>query len=545
MTPPQEEPAPVGGSGLTALDLKEQIADLERTNQALFDMVNDLSLFYNLSLSFLREARAPEQLAQTLLTTLTDEAGFHRCAIAQFLGTSADDIVFWSRTADSTAIRQEKVRLSGIGNTLLHRCLTEGRGFHSKTLTPAERLPTGFGFDAKQFVLVPLDGRERRIGAIWVDNGFSGEPITTERFDSLKMLAGQVALTLDNLRLNVELEATNVNLQEQRDELNILYTIVGKIASEHDLERLEGLVIDVILETMDVSTCALVVFPEGALVARCLWRAKNEATIKKGEIDLSGYMGGGADGIAARLRDAGVLRPMLESSEAGKAFAYFEIPIRIRDRDIGVLSVSRAASTGFSDKIRELFGKISAQIAVALDQARLYDLTITDGLTNLRARRYFQIRLAEMVKESERYRRALSLVMMDIDHFKRINDTYGHPIGDVVLRNVSKIVRATIRETDVAARYGGEEFAVILPETDQIGAAELAERLRRCVEESVSRLRDGQSLQVTISAGIATMPKDASSRDDLIQKADEALYRAKTEGRNRVCLASSAVEVRS
>jgi len=348
------------------------------------------------------------------------------------------------------------------------------------------------------------------------------------------MLAGQVALTLDNLQLNVQLEASNVNLQEQRDELNILYTIVGKIASEHDLERLEGLVVEAVLETMDVASCTLVVFHEGTLTGRCLSRVQGHSEFQKLEIDLAPFAQV-TTGIAASLSAQGALRP---PAEAGPGpFAIFDMPIRIRDREIGVLSVTRPAHHPFDDKTRALFGKISGQIAVALDQARLYDLSITDGLTNLRARRYFQIRLAEMAKESDRYKRPLSLIMLDIDHFKRVNDTYLHVSGDVVLRNVARVLRASIRETDVAARYGGEEFAVILPETDHEGAQELAERLRRAVEETECIVKDGLILRVTVSVGVATMPRDAANRDQLVERSDAALFRAKAEGRNRVCTA--------
>jgi diguanylate cyclase (GGDEF)-like protein len=164
---------------------------------------------------------------------------------------------------------------------------------------------------------------------------------------------------------------------------------------------------------------------------------------------------------------------------------------------------------------------------------RIDEMSLTDGLTGLFNHRHFQERLEEEIKRTGRTNEPLSLVLTDIDHFKGVNDNYGHPAGDAVLREVSGIIKSRMRETDIAARYGGEEFALILTNTDVRGALKIAEDLRAVVED-----KDFSSVdkQITISLGISSFPDDASAKQDLIEKADQALYYAKENGRNRSIL---------
>ena len=163
---------------------------------------------------------------------------------------------------------------------------------------------------------------------------------------------------------------------------------------------------------------------------------------------------------------------------------------------------------------------------------RLEESSRTDGLTQLLNRSYWESCLARECKRSVRYKSKTSLVMFDLDHFKAINDNYGHLAGDEVLREVSEAIRLTVRDTDVAGRYGGEEFGVVATDTDLVGAKLLAERLRKSIEELDVRYED-QSIPVTVSLGVAEYDESFSSHESLIKFADEALYYSKEHGRNR------------
>jgi diguanylate cyclase (GGDEF)-like protein len=162
---------------------------------------------------------------------------------------------------------------------------------------------------------------------------------------------------------------------------------------------------------------------------------------------------------------------------------------------------------------------------------------VTDPLTGLFNRRFFGTAMEREVRRSRRYRLSFSLVLLDLDHFKQVNDAYGHLFGDVVLQRAARIVRQSIREADVGCRYGGEEFAVILPETDRLGARAVGERIRGRIEESfASHPIRGRDVPLTISGGIACHPEDGQTTESLLARADEALYLAKGSGRNRVAL---------
>jgi two-component system, cell cycle response regulator len=177
--------------------------------------------------------------------------------------------------------------------------------------------------------------------------------------------------------------------------------------------------------------------------------------------------------------------------------------------------------------------------ALLVQGERLERLALTDGLTQMHNRRYFQMRLAEEFRRSQRYDNPLALILADLDHFKAVNDTAGHVVGDTVLRKVAGCFQASIRDTDTAARWGGEEFAVVLPQTHLAGALTVAERIRRDV--AALRFPAGDALFVTASLGVSSYPAaHVHTTDELVRAADEALYRAKREGRNRVCLTDPA-----
>ena len=185
----------------------------------------------------------------------------------------------------------------------------------------------------------------------------------------------------------------------------------------------------------------------------------------------------------------------------------------------------------------ENFSILANQFCLEFRRVRLYrkiqKLAITDGLSGLFVRRYFLERLEEEIKRSARHYLDLSFLMIDLDHFKKCNDSFGHLRGDAVLREVSRIIKANVREIDLPARYGGEEFSVLLPDTDKGRAKTVAERIRASVDQH-KFAAGGKTFKMEVSIGVASFPEDATRLKTLIDKADQALYRAKQGGRNKV-----------
>jgi diguanylate cyclase (GGDEF)-like protein len=210
-------------------------------------------------------------------------------------------------------------------------------------------------------------------------------------------------------------------------------------------------------------------------------------------------------------------------------------PIRIRNRIEGVLIVLGPPEQTYDTTHANLLGIVAAQTSMTLERASYFqqqeDLARLDGLTGLYNHRMFQDSLREEIKRTRRYNHPLSLIMLDIDHFKKFNDTYGHPVGDEVLKMTAGAIKAMVRVTDRAFRYGGEEFAIMLPETKCDSGRVLAERLRQKVANS----RSVQNLSVTISLGMTEL-NTQDTPESFIKRTDSALYAAKEGGRNKVVL---------
>lgn len=190
---------------------------------------------------------------------------------------------------------------------------------------------------------------------------------------------------------------------------------------------------------------------------------------------------------------------------------------------------SRQEIKPFSSQDMDLIEAISHHVAMGITNAKLHEMATTDKLTNLYNRGYFETMLTDEIRKAEQTGSPLSLVMTDIDHFKKFNDTYGHQIGDQVLRDVARVIKTSLRQDDIPARYGGEELVFILPKTNAEQACIVAEKVRNAIEKSK---HTDKELQVTISLGAASYPDQAKSGDMLVKRADQALYKAKDEGRN-------------
>jgi diguanylate cyclase (GGDEF)-like protein len=215
------------------------------------------------------------------------------------------------------------------------------------------------------------------------------------------------------------------------------------------------------------------------------------------------------------------------------------VPLFVSNRVMGSLQLFRSAANAFAKEDAQLLWILAlvAENLLTREYANegLLRFAFTDYLTGLRTRGYFEQQLELEFKRAERKQQKFSLLMIDIDHFKVLNDTHGHHVGDQLLRDVTSILMKDMREVDTVARYGGEEFVIILPETTETGAVFVAQRLRRAVEQAKFFAGSPHSVQhLTISIGVAVYDTDAQFKRDLIEFADAALYAAKHAGRNRV-----------
>jgi len=214
------------------------------------------------------------------------------------------------------------------------------------------------------------------------------------------------------------------------------------------------------------------------------------------------------------------------------------VPLRARNESLGVMLLEdRRDGVPFDDEDAVLFQQLAAQISVAIRNAQLYALAVTDGLTGLYVRRYFDLRMQEQIAAAARYQRPFSVMMFDIDHFKKFNDTHGHQTGDAVLRQFAELLRHSTRGSDICCRYGGEEMAIVLPETEMEEAALLANKLCAHIRRNVFRGAEDQDLSVTTSVGVASYTEEFERPEQMVAAADEALYQAKQLGRDRVELA--------
>ena len=221
------------------------------------------------------------------------------------------------------------------------------------------------------------------------------------------------------------------------------------------------------------------------------------------------------------------------SQELQRQELVFFTPLVYKERFMGLLAVgSKYAGGPYSERDQEFLSTLAPLASNAISNAHLYDLAIHDTTTGLYMGHYFRQRVTEEVKRARRYGFPVSVIMLDLDYFKRVNDTYGHLTGDQVLRELAGVLIAGSRhDIDVVARYGGEEFVILLPETPLEGAIAVAERIRKAV---LRHPFDRGRISLTISSGVASMPEDAVACEDLLEQADIHLYRAKGAGRNCV-----------
>jgi len=343
-------------------------------------------------------------------------------------------------------------------------------------------------------------------------------------------------LTLFSTQASIALENARLYLLEQRrsSQLEAINAIARETTAVVDLDELLEKVCRLILEWFRVDHVCVLLFQDGRLHLRA-HEGRLTPRVVKGELLP-------AEGLAARA--LATARTVLENN-VRQAPHYVEgfaetqsemcVPLIYFGEKLGVLALESERLGAFEPDDVQPLESVADICAAAIQNAyhfeRARQLAYIDGLTGIFNRRYFESRISEELARASRYQTALAVVMLDIDHFKRLNDEFGHLLGDEVLRQVSAIFTQQLRKPDILCRYGGEEFVILIPETGEQGAVEVAEKLRRVV---ASWHFPGVPRPVTISGGVAEFPQHGATRDELVAAADAALYAAKQSGRNRV-----------
>lgn len=321
-----------------------------------------------------------------------------------------------------------------------------------------------------------------------------------------------------------------VLLQRQVDDLSAIREIGLAINSSIELHEALPTIANVVHGALDVRKLTIYEF-QGRSAARPVIAKYGRDLITRERLDEDAApLQGTPLGEAVSTR-----APVVLNSDYGSE-AY--IPLIAKNVPLGVLRIEdRSDGTPFGEEDTPLFLAIGSMIAVAIHNAQLYAMAVTDGLTGLYVRRYFDLRMEEELDQAKRYGRVFSLLLFDIDHFKKFNDTHGHQTGDLVLKQFASLLRENTRKSDICCRYGGEEMAVIIPENGMEDAEVLANKLCHVVRIHPFKGAGEQELHVTTSIGVAEYRDVYKTPADMVKAADEALYLAKQSGRNRVELA--------
>lgn len=337
------------------------------------------------------------------------------------------------------------------------------------------------------------------------------------------------------------IEKQTRKLEEKILELYTLYSISKTLSMSHQLDDLFNGTMEMVGNTLNIGEWCLMLLQGDELVIRVA-HGLGEDVISKVRFRLD-------EGVCGKVASSGKAILVQDVSKE-KKFLYYKgfkkdigsflsVPLIVKGEVIGVLNTHRPQKNGFKKSDLELFTAVAEHVSVAIEKARLFEKSKEDAakdeLTNLYNRRVFFEKLTQELKRSKRYKRAFSIVIMDIDHFKNYNDLYGHIQGDNALRQTARIVEESLRGEDIAARFGGEEFILMLPEIGKKQAVFVAEKIRERIADSKYI---GEDLlpggHFTASFGVSSYPEDGEDGLQLIDIADKALYLSKIQGRNRV-----------
>jgi diguanylate cyclase (GGDEF)-like protein len=364
------------------------------------------------------------------------------------------------------------------------------------------------------------------------------KPHERSRFESLLK-----ACTPHNpsLRLGLMLTTKLAMLMQRQSELETAINCISSaISSTLELEKILQTAVEEVGRALKARQAALVLWQEGTNEPESMkiYERDSNNTFECARLDTEGVCRSTHNSPTSSSGPSLSENQTLNDSNQndGVVLPPLEEPIKYRNSIIGVLTVEddTPGRSNWEEEEKLMVKTVSDQLAVAISHARLFKQVqaqaVTDPLTGLYNRRYFQDCLDRELKAADRHGSIVSLIMLDLDHLKRINDTLGHRAGDACLAHVGNMMRATVRDLDICARYGGEEFVILLPKCDRDSALNVAERLR----EAIANTPVAEVGQVTASIGVASYPTYARSCEELIEMADRAMYLAKAAGRNRV-----------
>ncbi|MGV1100399.1 diguanylate cyclase [Thiovibrio sp. JS02] len=323
-------------------------------------------------------------------------------------------------------------------------------------------------------------------------------------------------------------------IASKSDEISTLYTIVQRMSETIDGQKLKHIVIDLLLEIFKAKTVVLIL-PVDSAVGRyeVFWGEGGARRHHRAEYELSA--GGDPHPDVSRTALAAWQEQTLDQPVLGAGESKALISIHLQDMRFALLCIVKGGEHPFAGAEKKLFPAVVHHIAISFANARLYTMAITDELTGLYTKRYLHSVAKELLVKADKEKGpGLCLLMLDIDHFKDVNDRHGHLTGDRVLRQVAEVIRTSLRTADIPCRYGGEEFVVFLPDTDQQTGVKVAERLRMAVAQHSFLGAEDLILRKTISIGLACAAGRSGSLEELLSRADAALYDAKQHGRNQV-----------
>jgi diguanylate cyclase (GGDEF)-like protein len=332
-------------------------------------------------------------------------------------------------------------------------------------------------------------------------------------------------------RENVELRRANAELKQRTLELFSVFELTTSLGANLRFDRLAGGSMDFLSELLGIERFSLLLHVPHEAREGCV------ITPPEG---VAGYVF--TTGQAMYVPDVTAEPRYLYYKGYGpQSGSLLAIPLLDDEgRPFGVLNISKPEANGFSDSELVLYGAVARQTSAVVQNfrtvERLRELSQTDELTGAANRRAFMARLAEEHERHQRYGERYTLLMIDVDFFKRYNDRHGHLEGDYALQKMTTLLLQRVRQSDILARYGGEEFVVMAVETGKAEGIKLAEALRDAVQHTRFTLSDGApASELSITVGVAAYPEDGAGRHDVLERADKALYYGKSRGRNIVC----------